>query len=96
MSISIVCDKCKEQGTKDNPVYYVESVLTGIPILESLRDLETPLQRDNSFSTPCTLHLHGSCAIELQELLSQRIKTFIEPPKENRSGKKKKNKGKDA
>ena len=94
--MSIACDKCDEQGTEDNPVYYVESVLNGVPILESLRDLTKVPQTQKTFANPFTLHLHGGCAVQLQELLSQRIKTFIEP-KEKRSGnKKKKDKGKDA
>lgn len=87
--MSIACDKCEEQGSDENPVYYVESVLNGIPILESLRDLSKIPQTQKTFANPFTLHLHGGCAVQLQELLSKHIAAFIEP-KEKPSGKKKK------
>lgn len=93
--MSIACDKCKDEGTEQRPVFYIESYLRGVPMLEAVRDLrilEDPQMNPwDPYTTPCTLHLHSSCAQELQIIITQKIQEFIEPPpKEKPSDKKKK------
>jgi len=98
--MSISCDKCKQEGTEENPVFYTESYLKGVPILEAVRDLKIlnnpQMNPWEPITTPCTLHLHADCAKRLFNLIEHTIKDFIEP-KEKPGGKKKaKDKTKDA
>jgi len=91
--MSISCDKCKEEGTPEDPIFYLEAFLKGTPILETIRDmslLEQPqMIAPDPKLAPCTIHLHRSCAAELYQTLSTNIANFLIPPEEKPSGKKK-------
>lgn len=92
--MSILCDHCKQEGSNEDPIFFIESFLKGVPLLESCRDLsllEQPQMNPwEPLTTPCTLQLHSNCARQLQSVITQLIQDYILPPEEKPSGNKKK------
>lgn len=93
--MSIICDHCKLDGTPEDPIFYIEAFLKGVPMLDAIRDLSVLQQPQmippDPLITPCTIQLHASCAGGLQAIISQDIQDFI-LPEEKPSGDKKQTK----